>query len=519
MRTPRCGSRALLVGLAFVGLALVGRLPAAANPEDSFKQGIEAADLKRWEEAARHLREAIAEDPQESEKRVLLSGVFTRPYLPHFYLGVALYNAGHNHCEEALRAWEISLAQAVVTRLKRQHQELQKARDTCNGLLLPAAIEAAARELEHATETAGRLTDTPALAAASAAGRERLAAARDRFESGKSASRLGDLRHAENEARAAAEQLAEVLQQVSQAATGRLEAAGLAARQAIAEATGAQQALAALLRDPGRATVWRRHPEVETPAAAVELLRSARAKSGDGANLGDLEAAGVDAAAAKVAFDAARTQAERIFADDLEAQDRRPTAMVSPADPGSTPVDARTLPPPPNAEPRQRTADTRDPATATEVRRLTQSAERLLGLVGSGDTSSRLLDVQRSRLTSLILAAREEGGVEGLRRRLADSMAALQLLSGAEAYLGGAPRRAVEILTLADLADERLAAQAHLFLAASRFALYRLGGEGDALLLAQVTASVARCRELAPALVADPRTFPPPFRDLFAQKR
>ena len=74
-------------------------------------------------------------------------------------------------------------------------------------------------------------------------------------------------------------------------------------------------------------------------------------------------------------------------------------------------------------------------------------------------------------------------------------------------------------LTLVEIAEQPLAIQSDLFLAASRFALYRLGGEFDTHLRAQAAAGVAKCRQLDSTLSPDPRMFPPSFRQLFAQNR
>ncbi|MEM9407159.1 MAG: hypothetical protein AAGA81_14065, partial [Acidobacteriota bacterium] len=86
-----------LLGVALAALLLAGRLAANDFKED-FKKGMEAADRKRWDEAASHFRAAIAKNATESEERVFLSGVFSAPYLPHFQLGRSLYEASRDNC-------------------------------------------------------------------------------------------------------------------------------------------------------------------------------------------------------------------------------------------------------------------------------------------------------------------------------------------------------------------------------------------------------------------------------------
>ena len=99
------------LGSACLFMLLCGALPAVADPRDDFKRGLEAADLGRFSEAVEHLRRAIDGDPKESSDQVFLSGVFSRPYLPHFYLGKSLAELGTAHCEDAVAAWEESLGQ------------------------------------------------------------------------------------------------------------------------------------------------------------------------------------------------------------------------------------------------------------------------------------------------------------------------------------------------------------------------------------------------------------------------
>jgi hypothetical protein len=79
------------------------------------------------------------------------------------------------------------------------------------------------------------------------------------------------------------------------------------------------------------------------------------------------------------------------------------------------------------------------------------------------------------------------------------------------AYLHGRYDDTVQLLTETKFDDPTAAAEAALFRAAARHALYKIGGEKDATLRAQIDADVRQYRSLAPNARPDPRLFPPSF--------
>jgi tetratricopeptide (TPR) repeat protein len=86
------------------------------------------------------------------------------------------------------------------------------------------------------------------------------------------------------------------------------------------------------------------------------------------------------------------------------------------------------------------------------------------------------------------------------------------LLSAAvTAYLGGRYTDAARLLDSAQFTDRRLAAEVALFRAASRHALYRIGGEKDEALKALIDLDLQRYRALRGNSRPDPRIFPPSF--------
>ncbi len=506
-------------------------LPAAADPEESFKKGIAALDLEKWGESASHLRAAVTENPQESEDRVFLSGVFSRPYLPQYYLGWALFNGGLTNCREALKAFEASEQQAVVKSFKRQYQNLLTARDRCNEVVLPDALAAATAELERATQLAEGLEEPladVALERDRRAAFDKLAASRASLASDRQTLQLSDLQAAERTAADAATLFGTITSRTSAATSERLALAKASARQAIAGAVNAQQDLERMLADPGRVAAWSDEDGLVVPADALALLKSARAMQSERSTLAEIEQARADAEEASSSFERMQTRAEQAYRryvkglerqaeDGVAAASVRPPAVVgtetrlsasnpASARPGASRSDV------PNADQR---------ALVSEILRLRTAGSQLLSSLGTEETASELLETQKSRLTLLILEARERStgadaaGLDNLRSRLASSLAALQLIAGARAFLGGDPQQTIDILDGTQQTDPGLAAQANLFVAAAFHALHRIGGEVDNSLGARASAAVRECRTLAPELAPDPRIFSPLFRAFF----
>jgi hypothetical protein len=131
VRWTRSGSIVVLMVLLTV---IVG-----ADFKESYRKGIQAIDRGSWAEAAQFMRQAIAEEPRESGTRVNISGGRWEPYIPHYYLGLALATLGN--CADAVAEWKVSESQAVITKLG-EYRTLTRRRDTCDGELRRAAAKA-----------------------------------------------------------------------------------------------------------------------------------------------------------------------------------------------------------------------------------------------------------------------------------------------------------------------------------------------------------------------------------------
>ncbi len=119
------------MGLRSLGCALVLCLlvagTASAGPKETHKLGVEAIDAGRWAEAERFFRAAIAERPEERVNRLLKTA-----YVPHYYLGVALAEAGD--CKAAVASWAESNRQAQIEKSDLA-ADLQRRKSSCQDLL------------------------------------------------------------------------------------------------------------------------------------------------------------------------------------------------------------------------------------------------------------------------------------------------------------------------------------------------------------------------------------------------
>jgi hypothetical protein len=101
-----------------------------------------------------------------------------------------------------------------------------------------------------------------------------------------------------------------------------------------------------------------------------------------------------------------------------------------------------------------------------------------------------------------VVPTRDPARESAMRSRLAVAVTA---------YLHGRYDQTAQLLTETKFDDRAATAEAALFRAAARFALYRIGGEKDAALRAQIDADLRQYRSLAPNARPDPRVFPPSF--------
>jgi hypothetical protein len=97
--------------LLWAVLMLLAAPAAQADYKQSYARGKEAAEAGRWDEVAKRMREAMAEEGAP-QARVRIYGMRFEPYVPQFYLGLAAYRQGN--CAEAVRSWQDGPTAAIV---------------------------------------------------------------------------------------------------------------------------------------------------------------------------------------------------------------------------------------------------------------------------------------------------------------------------------------------------------------------------------------------------------------------
>jgi tetratricopeptide (TPR) repeat protein len=146
--------RTLRLAIVLAALAATAS-PVWGDYRSSYAKGITAMDRQEWNDAIRWFREAAQENPKEGG-RVLIYGLRYREYLPHYYLGVALFRS--KNCEAALEAWARSEEQGLVRRMA-EYRQLTAFRQECQGRTAP---ERGRTEVRQARLPSPQVTRPPA---------------------------------------------------------------------------------------------------------------------------------------------------------------------------------------------------------------------------------------------------------------------------------------------------------------------------------------------------------------------
>ena len=92
-----------------------------------YKAGTQAIESGAWSRAENHMRSAIAARP-ESRLRLPFHG-YLHPYVPWYYLGVALFELGD--CEGALSAWQTARNQGIIQKRPRLEGDVRTKVGAC----------------------------------------------------------------------------------------------------------------------------------------------------------------------------------------------------------------------------------------------------------------------------------------------------------------------------------------------------------------------------------------------------
>lgn len=468
------------VARRFAGLALVlGMLlptgVAFADYKDHFKDGFNAVERKKWSEAAESLRRAIAERPESGGRPVLIYGRRFEPYLPHYYLGVALYNLGD--LDGAARAWREAERQGEVldSPVEKDFRELY---DQVKGRLVADAepeepptpeVEPTPTEPSPAQDRASLLAE--ATAKASAAIDRAEAASRD-LATGVPEPGLDDVLAESTGLRSRAGRAAE-----------RLEEAKAALREGQSASDPERVASAVGLADTARSEYEGLLPDVRREAEAIriaarEAAEAERRAAAEAERRRELREALVRSAA----------DAERALegADEIGAP---PSGLL--AEKAQLQRLVRRV---------EREAESLDVAGLEALdRSLRQSTEAVQGATREARVARESSPAERPDEEPATVAARPP---ESLERAV-------------EAYFSAEYERTLQILGEDEYTDLRATVQAHLLRAASAFTLYRLGREEGDELLETARREVESLRRLQPSFTPDPSVFSPSFVAFF----
>jgi hypothetical protein len=108
------GSRraSLLCLLCACGLFAAGT--AQADWKRDYDRGVKAAESGDWAEVESLMRSALASE-SEPDSRKRFQGTVIKPYVPHYFLGLAAYRQGR--CAAAMNSWNNRASSAVVSGL------------------------------------------------------------------------------------------------------------------------------------------------------------------------------------------------------------------------------------------------------------------------------------------------------------------------------------------------------------------------------------------------------------------
>jgi hypothetical protein len=520
-----------LTRIALAALVCVALYPSRASAQDdAFKKGLKAKDDKNWAEAARQMRLAIQADPMESMRKVKIGavlGVFgakESEYLPRFFLGEALLN--QNDCVGAVTEWSASLDQHAVQNKVDYRQIIERGFKDCaaRGVLLPAEFDAQWKASRNAyidaNAMAKRVIDLGAthrdqwlpLASQYEEPRRELENALTRLNAGSKTRSASDFA----ESKAASERGTLKLKPLEDALNAAIESVA-SLQQRIRDVTDAITGADALDRsiDGLKATVT--DAMAASRKSGRDQLGQAREKLAAGQktqNVATVNEASKFVQSATGSFNQVVDQINRTLRSEL---DQRLSVAIRSADEAFASVS--TL------------------MTTLEGRAAQKPDKITPDIASQRDAIRKQVEVQRQRYERA-RKSEDVGGIETVTKQTIEAQAVLNqiiqafgplslrdrgvhagLEEGARLFLAGDYQKALAALdpsTGVDaVASPSLQLQAHLFRAASLFALYVRSGESRQELRTQALAEIDLCRQIDAIFQPSPQVFAPRFIMLY----
>jgi hypothetical protein len=521
-------SRLLLV-LA-VGLIPVMCPPLVYAQDDAFRDGLAAREEKKWQDVVRHMRRAIEMSSQESSRKVPLSRVpiFRRlgesmEYLPHYFLGEALFNLGE--CAAAVESWSRSQQQSPIRGRTDFLKVITDGYASCEskGFLPPGKYDPVfARTNQQVTEVGQEASSITALARANndywtaemKAQYERAYAeiqnANSKLQAGAESRSQRDF----TEASAAAERARSILV----ALESNLKAVIENQKSILAQAADVEQMIA-LAETSNRAIDDRKITLPQSLAGLRQSGQDAIARARDRVNIG------------KRASNPAALSEARSFAQDALARFRQVLDELTKLERSA--LDQQLSEALAGA---QQAFALLDGALATFDRLRAERSDRVRHeMVTEWEAIQRLVNRARRGLDEARKAESVPGIMEATRRTseprdrlnvligafgpitIIDRGVRPALEQAARAFFAGEYQEVLSALSASEglQPEASLQLHVHLFKAASLFALFVRSRETDQSLLTQAQNEIERCKGLDRAFQPDARAFSPRFIAFF----
>jgi hypothetical protein len=519
-----------LIRVALAALVCVALSPSRASAQDdAFKNGFKARDSKNWPEVARQMRLAIQADPMESMRKVKMGGfvgigVKESEYLPHFFLGEALLN--QNDWPGAVTAWSTSLDQHAVQNKVEYRQIIERGFKECaaKGVLLPNEFEAqqkaTLKAYSDATAVAKHVTDLGAahrdqwspLASQYDEPRRELENAFTRLTAGGKTRSVSDFA----ESKAAAERAVLKLKPLEDALNAAIESVATL-QQRVRDVSDANASADALDKSIDGLKATLTDAMAALRKSGRDQLGQAREKLAAGQktqNVVTVNEAGKLALAASASFTQVVDQINKARRSEL---DQRLSAAMRSADEAFASVS--TL------------------MTTLEGRAAQKPDKITPDIASQRDAIRKQIEIQRQRYERA-RKSEDVSGIEIVTKQTIEAQAVLNqiiqafgplslrdrgvdagLEEGARLFLAGDYQKALAALDpstgVDSAASPSLQLQAHLFRAASLFALYVRSGESRQELRTQALAEIDRCKQINTSFQPSTQVFAPRFLTLY----
>jgi len=520
-----------LIRIALGVLICVAVYPSVAAAQDeAFKKGMQARNDKNWAEMAKQMRTAIDSNATESTRKVKpsggITGVFREgvEYLPYYFLGEALKNQGD--CGGAVNAWLNSEQQKVVQTKTEYRQAMLNGYQECaqKGVLLRADFEnqmnASRQVYESAAGVAKRVNDLkeshkdlwPPFAAQFENARKELESAYKSFGSAQRTRMGTDF----NEVKSASERAISILRPLEEAFNGAIESvASLAQRSrdvsdAIAGATELDKSI-----DTFKMTLP--EPMNASRKAARDQLAVGRDKLATGQktqNLAMVNEAGKAVQNAAGLLNQVIEQLNKAKRTDLDQRLGIATRSTDEAFASTsalmTTLDSRAAQTPDKITPEMTTQRDAIRKQIEAQRQRYERARRAEDVSGIDSVRTQLIEAQAA-LNKIIqafgpLSLRDRGVSAGLEE-------------GARMFFAGEYQKAIAALDpstgVDDAPSPSLQLHAHLFRAASLYALYVRSGESQQQYRTQAVAEIERCKQIDATFEPSNQVFAPRFIALY----